>query len=56
MDKVRECAIAELKELQSEMELAERVQNLCFFDLKKRYDELTEQLKIYDEKSSQDLW
>ena len=50
MDKVRECAIAELKELQSEMELAERVQNLCFFDLKKRYDELAEQLKIYDEK------
>jgi len=27
MDKVRECAIAELKELQSEMELAERVKN-----------------------------
>ena len=46
----REFAIAQLKELQSEMELAKRAQNLCFFDLKKRYDELTEQLKIYDEK------
>ena len=50
MDKVREQHIAEMEKWEYVMKLAEQDQSHYFFVAKKRYDELAEQLKIYDEK------
>ena len=46
----REKHIAEMEKWEHMMKLAEQDQNPFFFTAKKRYDELTEQLKIYDKK------